>query len=69
MAYQAAMAGAGALATLNPSSCGISLNIFANISHEIMIQHLARATKALWPKLRSIAPLYITYRTFGLLDG
>jgi len=69
MAYQAAMASAGALATFNPSSCSISLNIFANISHEIMIRHLITATKALWSKLGSIAPLYITYRTFGLLEG
>jgi hypothetical protein len=69
MAYQAAMAGAGALKTLNPSSCGISLNIFADKSYEILIRHLMTATEALSSRIPGIIPLYLVYRIIELIKG
>ena len=62
------MAGAGELATLNPSSCSISLNILANISYEALNRVLAAANKGLWSKLGSFGLLYIAHRTIGLLE-
>jgi hypothetical protein len=67
MAFQAAMSGASALKTLTPTSCGISLNIFANIPYETMFEHFLKAAKALALTIRSIGPLYLLYDGLGRL--
>jgi len=69
MAYQAAMASAGALAALNLSSYSISLIIFANIPFKTMAWQIFTAAKALWSGARGLAPIYAACSAIALLQG
>ncbi|KAK5656584.1 hypothetical protein OQA88_4563 [Cercophora sp. LCS_1] len=70
MAYYAIISGANALATLDPSSLSISLNVFTNISYETMIQTFLGAARALFSETfgTMAVTLYVFRRIIGLVE-
>ncbi|KAK5651348.1 hypothetical protein OQA88_12581 [Cercophora sp. LCS_1] len=66
MAYHTTIAGANALATLDPSSFSISLNILTNVSYKMMIRPFLSAAKALSSKTYGIVDFYMFRRAIGL---